>query len=142
MWRRAPLPFPSGRKTLTVLALSVFAVTGCEVLTSSQADRAEIFLEGPNPDTVQVITSQDFIRTVSQQGGGTELAFIESDTAIVQLPFDQAHALRDGWFAVRVQAIPNDTVEVNLRVLMDGSERFNETSLLSDQHMQFFVTHN
>ncbi len=135
---------PSIRLTAALAALIVIGSSGCDfMLGTDRPESARVVLDGTVPNGIDVVTSQEFFRGFSEDGSGSELAFLQADTASVTLPFDETYQLgASGWFAVRVLPPEGDTARVHLRVIVDGSERFNETATLAGQYIQYFMTHH
>ncbi len=124
------------------LTTLLILTAGCDFLGTDRPSEAQVIIDGDADATVNVITSQNFFMGFSDEMG-TDVSFVEADTVVVNLPFDETYDLRpSAWFAVRLTAPEDQTPEVHMRVLLDGSERFNQSGVLEDQHMQYFVTHN
>lgn len=131
-WRRSVaflLPFMMG------------ALPGCSILEEEFPSEVQITVQGGNA-TVRIVTSTDFYFLEGGSGEGSfQPELITSDTLETVVPHDRRIPLAPS-YRVFVKVLPpaegGSPEPVSLRVRVDGSERYNQTSVLSREPLQFF----
>ncbi len=103
--------------------------TGLDDMPSS----ARVRVEGSAPEELRLITSIDFIEQINLETGAQSVLLLESDTAVIDLPFDATLDVREtGSVYVELLYRPKSTASVTLQVELDTGERFEQAATMSD----------
>jgi len=132
--------------SLRWLALTVVLAGGCSsVLGSDQAafaDEARVIITGESAVPLQLLTSTNFVASPDPESGELIPTILEADTTILEaLPHDRVYVV-SGWDRFLVKLVNPDTavtVDIQMRVLMDGREVFNQRAMMRDASLAFFV---
>jgi hypothetical protein len=134
-----------GNHPLGWLALAV-TLTGCSsVLGSDQAafaDEARVIITGESGVPLQLLTTTDFVASRDPETGELVPTILTTDTTILAtLPHDQVYTVT-GWDRFLAKLVNPDTAvtaTIQMRVLMDGREVFNQRATMRDASLAFFV---
>lgn len=136
----AALSVPAG-----LLAAVVLLTAACG-LTRPQREEARALVETDATDAqVQIVTSTEFAVSGGSQDptdpSGASVQFVSSDTAVQTLPFERTFDIRTtGRLFVRAQtpeaATDTPSVQVTIRVFVDGEQRNSVQGDLADQPIQ------
>jgi hypothetical protein len=124
-----------------LLGLFLLGLGGCGILDEGKPDKARVIIEGATGEEFNLLTSNDFLVIVDQNGENREVVLNSSDTALVSTPFNQQYRLGSGErLYVKVFRDTALSEPINVRILVGGDERFNSTSTLENLTLEFIYT--
>jgi hypothetical protein len=134
---RIPIPARTLRAALIAL-LAAGGLAGCDFFTEPGNDTATVEIESDRPTSIRLITSNNFVVTLDDEGHHVFHLF-QGDTTWVQLPFTRDYDLRaTAMFYVRAAESEDSAAIVSLRALVDGHQRFTHTAALEGAGIQFY----
>jgi hypothetical protein len=125
-----------------VLGLSALVATGCGILDEGGTpEQARVILEGGEGQGYQLVVSNDFAIVSSDDGETRDIFFYSADTSSVSGSLNQRYSLGSG-VRIYVKAYTEEALgqPVTMRVLIDGEQRFNGTSTLGGEDLEFLYS--
>jgi len=132
----------AGFGVLMFLALSALGATGCGILDEGGTpEQARVILEGGGGENYQLVISNDFSIVSSDDGETRDIFFYSADTSSVSGSLNQRYPLGSG-VRIYVKAYTEEALAqaVTLRVLIDGEQRYNGTSTLGGDDLEFLYS--
>ena len=111
-----------------------FLTSACDLGTSidDMPTSARVRVDGSAPEELRLISSIDFIEQLNLETGARSVLLLESDTMVIDLPFDETIDVRQtGSVYVELLYTPSSLASVNLRVELDNGERFEQAATMS-----------
>lgn len=113
-------------RLVSLLAI-VSVAPACEVFENPNPERVHLRMQGSDGRTVMAIYSKQFVAAVNELGV-TRVEVFGSDTVQHVLPIDTIVDIAfEQRFFVQVETMPDDTVDVNVVVEIDGRRVVNES---------------
>lgn len=117
------------------------AAAGCGVLNSDEdhPEEARVIVTGSSPVPLLLITSTQFVFDIDPATGDRTARALVADTSTISLPVDRTYAFgNSNRFLVRVANPDLDqTASVQVRLLIDGKEVFNDAATMRDAALQY-----
>jgi hypothetical protein len=112
-------------------ALAVLAGAGaCDVFEDQSPENVNFRLSGSNGSQVQAVYSTRFTAGTTEEGV-TEVRIFSADTVLQTLPIDTTISIVENLqFFVEILPAPTDTVDVAVRVEIDGREVLDNSGLI------------
>lgn len=100
-------------------------------------------VDGSAGDQVRLILSDRFSFSGGDETSGASVSLLTADTTLVDLPYDRSFPLAPS-FQFYAQAAPVDSaaapIEISLRVLVDGDQRFSKSGALGNSDFEYVYT--
>lgn len=123
------------------LLLPLLYTLGCGILDEGDPENARVVMEGAQGISVQLVTTNDFVVYLDEQEGSRSVDVLSADTAMVSLPFRKTYSLgQERRFFMRVLSEDPLPEPMTVKVFIDEDLRFNRTSLLGDDRVEFTYT--
>ncbi|MFO8172671.1 MAG: hypothetical protein ACQET1_01005 [Gemmatimonadota bacterium] len=130
-----------GGKRLFLLALLVPGLWGCDIFDEGTPESARVIIEGGGGQQFSLVTSNNFMVVVDENGENREIILNEADTVSTSAPFNQRYSLGSGIRFYVETFRPGGLPEpINVKILVGGDQRFNSTSTLEDLSLEFVYT--
>lgn len=114
-------------KTLAILIAVSTLPLGCSIFEDPRPEQVSFRMSGSPGATVTAIYSKQFVAAVNELGV-TEVEVFGADTVVHLLPIDTiVDVVLEQRFFVQVETMPNDTVNVQVRVDIDGRNVLNDS---------------
>ena len=138
---RPSLPVRRGFHAL-LASLVLLGPRGCSFLDGGNPEQVSVRVGGNSTEPVRLIVSRQFLVGPGDgtgDGSGVFVEFIQADTLMVTPPFDRSYPLAPTYrFFARVLGPESGTpTSVQLRVAVDGNERYNQTRTVGEDFLQF-----
>jgi hypothetical protein len=118
------------RTSIGTLVLVAVAAAGCDVFEDQSPENLGLTLTGSEGMEVQAVYSTAFIAGVNEEGV-TQVQIFSSDTVMHVLPIDTVvNIARDKQLFVEVLPMPTDTLNVSVRVDIDGRDVLNNSGYI------------
>lgn len=118
------------------------AASGCGIFDEGDPPTsARVTVEGGGGASIRLVSSNDFSVTSDDDGETRDVFFYASDTMSVTPPFEDRFSLGSAR-RIFVQASSDEALNepINMRVYLNGEERYNATSTLDGVDMEFLFT--
>lgn len=113
----------------------------CDILDEGTPETARLTLEGGGGREIEIVTSNDFSITSEDDGETREVYLYSADTTSVTPSFNQKYSLGSGVrFYVSASTEELLAQAVTMKVFIDGEQRYNVTSTLGDQELEFLYS--
>lgn len=120
---------------------SFLLLVGCGIFDEGNPEKIRVVMEGAEGTSVQLITTNDFIVLLEQDGESRSVDINTADTAAVTSPFRRAYRLGSELrFYMKVESEEPLPEPLTVKAFVDDEERFNRTSLLGGENLEFVYT--
>jgi hypothetical protein len=114
---------------------------GCDILDEGTPETARVTLEGGGDREIEIVTSNDFSITSEDDGETREVYLYSADTTSVTPSFNQKYSLgSEVRFYIAASTDEPLDQAVTMKVFIDGEQRYNVTSTLGDQELEFLYS--
>jgi uncharacterized membrane protein len=130
-------------KTLAIFTAVSALALGCSIFDDPRPERVSFRMSGSSGATVTAIYSKQFVAAVNELGI-TEVEVFGADTVVHLLPIDTiVDVVLEQRFFVQVEAMPSDTLSVQVRVDIDGRNVLNDSGgILGDAPWRYLYQYN
>src|SRR5262245_30306895 len=130
-----------GPGIVVILAACMLALPGCDTIIDTNrasVTTGRVTVTGQSPVPMRLITSTDFNAFTDSQGG-IFVELVRADTATTELPYDRSFQFgtTDRFIARLRNADEASTASVEMRVYLDGTERYRQAATMTNSSIEF-----
>jgi hypothetical protein len=123
------------------ILFSLPLLVGCGILDEGNPEKIRVVMNGADGTSVQLITTNDFLVLRDQDGDTRSVDINSADTTAVTPPFRGTYSLRsEARFYMKVESEQPLPEPLTVKAFVDDEERFNRTSLLGTEYLEFTYT--
>lgn len=128
-----------GRTVLFALLIAgMWSVWGCGVFDPEDPETARVVIEGAVGHAIQLVTTNDFDITTSNDGEDQDIHIHSADTSAVTSPFDQGYGLGSRIrFYVSASSADTPTELVTVKIYIDDDLRYNRVTAFGEEVLEF-----
>lgn len=128
-----------GRSALLGFLLTgTWLLWGCGILDEGDPEKAQVVIEGGDGHPIQLVTTDDFVITLNQDGENREVFVYSADTTAITSPFDQTYDLgpKKRFYATfsSAQIAPEP---ISVKVYVGGDLRFDRSTIFEEEVLKF-----